>query len=340
MRIALASAAFLLAAIAPAALAEPLGHYGADAGAVTVSGISSGGFMAGQLQVAYSASIKGAGIVAAGPWWCAGGQGVPPASPLGLKAMMDRCMSASPRAADAGTLASVARAVAGTRSIDPVTNLEKARIFVFSGAKDAVVKPAAVAPTSDFFRALGVPDANLKVVTDVPAGHAMVTMDQGGACDVGKPPFIADCDYDLAGEMLSHLYGGTLAKPQGPARGTVVAFDQAEFGKGASLADTGYAYVPESCWAEGGCRVHVALHGCLQSAEDVKGAFYEQAGYNAWADANRIIVLYPQVGKGNALNPYQCWDWWGYTGPYFARKGAPQPAAIKAMVDRVTAARG
>ena len=40
----------------------------------TVSGLSSGGFMAAQLHVAYSATFnKGAGIVAGGPFYCAEG---------------------------------------------------------------------------------------------------------------------------------------------------------------------------------------------------------------------------------------------------------------------------
>ena len=42
--------------------------------AATVSGLSSGGFMAVQLHVAHSATlVKGAGIVAGGPYYCAEG---------------------------------------------------------------------------------------------------------------------------------------------------------------------------------------------------------------------------------------------------------------------------
>ena len=38
---------------------------------ISTSGISSGAFMATQMHVAYSASIKGAGVVAGGPYHCA-----------------------------------------------------------------------------------------------------------------------------------------------------------------------------------------------------------------------------------------------------------------------------
>jgi hypothetical protein len=36
-------------------------------------------------------------------------------------------------------------------------------------------------------------------------------------------------------------------------------------------------------------------HGCMQDAGTIGRLFIEQTGYNAWADANGIIVLYPQA---------------------------------------------
>ncbi|HYN76387.1 MAG TPA: hypothetical protein VES73_01175, partial [Lamprocystis sp. (in: g-proteobacteria)] len=44
-----------------------------DPGQVSVSGISSGGFMAHQFHLAHSQHIMGAGIVAGGPYFCARG---------------------------------------------------------------------------------------------------------------------------------------------------------------------------------------------------------------------------------------------------------------------------
>lgn len=40
---------------------------------ITVSGLSSGGYMANQLHLAYSDWVKGVGILAAGPYYCAQG---------------------------------------------------------------------------------------------------------------------------------------------------------------------------------------------------------------------------------------------------------------------------
>ena len=51
--------------------AEELPKLGADLAATSVSGLSSGAYMAEQIEVAHSKDIKGAGIVAGGPYACA-----------------------------------------------------------------------------------------------------------------------------------------------------------------------------------------------------------------------------------------------------------------------------
>ncbi len=60
-----------------AAASPPLDEVAAgvniDPDQISVSGISSGGFMAHQFHVAHSEHIMGAGIVAGGPYFCARG---------------------------------------------------------------------------------------------------------------------------------------------------------------------------------------------------------------------------------------------------------------------------
>ena len=60
-----------LALPAAAAVTKPIGNY--NVSDVTVSGLSSGAFMAVQLHVAYSSIISGAAVYAGGPYWCAMG---------------------------------------------------------------------------------------------------------------------------------------------------------------------------------------------------------------------------------------------------------------------------
>jgi poly(3-hydroxybutyrate) depolymerase len=64
----LAGAAKELAAQSP-----PLSGYNIDASQTSVSGLSSGGYMAVQFEVAFSSLVRGAGIIAAGPYYCAHG---------------------------------------------------------------------------------------------------------------------------------------------------------------------------------------------------------------------------------------------------------------------------
>jgi hypothetical protein len=64
----LAGAAKELAAQSP-----PLSEYNIDASQTSVSGLSSGGYMAVQFEVAFSSLVRGAGIIAGGPYYCAHG---------------------------------------------------------------------------------------------------------------------------------------------------------------------------------------------------------------------------------------------------------------------------
>jgi poly(3-hydroxybutyrate) depolymerase len=111
-----------------------------------------------------------------------------------------------------------------------------------------------------------------------------------------------------------------------------------------SLGPTGYLFIPAQCEKGKRCRIHVALHGCLQGATAIDDVFVRNAGYNGWAAAHDTIVLYPQVQSSAPtliawwapFNPNGCWDWWGHTGTDYAVKTGVQIRAIIAMVDRLT----
>lgn len=336
----LAMALLLLGLARTACAAEPLPALGADPGATTVSGVSSGGYMAVQVHVAHSASVIGAGVLAAGPYWCAQGS---------VWAAYHNCMTPgrfTPLPAP-GVLSAAVSSAASARVIDPPSRLAASRVWLFGGTEDRTVAPAVVDALERFYREY-VPAARIARVQDVPAGHAIVTEDAGNPCRSTASPFINDCDYDAAGRLLAHLYG-TLAPRGHAASGTLRAFDQRPYASGdprsISLAERGFVYVPAAC-AAGGCRVHVALHGCRQGVEAVGERFVREAGYNRWADTNRIVVLYPQTTARNGpgffggrysfvFNPRGCWDWWGYTGPLYHTQAAPQIRAIRAMVARL-----
>jgi poly(3-hydroxybutyrate) depolymerase len=303
--------------------ADPLPALQADAGALTVSGVSSGGFMAIQVHVAHSARVRGAGALAAGPYYCAQGS---------FWTARNNCMTPGAWTPLPSTafLAAETQSLARLQRIDATSHLAGAKVWLFGGASDRTVAPEVVAAAARFYEGF---KANVAIVRDKAAGHGMVTENAGNACEATEPPFINDCDYDAAGALLGHLLG-TLAAP-GSNDGRVVAFDQKPFGAG--LADLGFLYVPRAC-EPGGCRVHVAFHGCRQNAEAVGERFVREAGYNRWADTNRLVVLYPQArASAWPFNPRACWDWWGYTGPAYHTQQAPQIRAVMAMVGRLSA---
>ena len=343
-----------------ASAADPLGRFAADPGQVSVAGISSGAFMANQLHVAHSAGIMGAGIVAGGLFGCAvdsvAGDGV-----LGLASLaVGPCMSAPALLKPVTFYAGIVSDLAAKSWIDSPANLARSRVYLFTGQADKVVSSKTVELGASLYRTLGVPAAQIDFRDrDLPgtgAGHSWVTNNFGGACDANAPPYINNCRYDQAGEMLQTIYG-PLQPPAARPEGRIVAFDQTEFVPRAAAAangllDTGQMYVPKACdaGAPQPCRVTVVLHGCQQSAEVLGSEFYTKVGVNEWADTNRIIVLYPQahattvaeLAVQNSLsllnaNPQGCWNWWGYANDpqYLTRRGV-QIDALWSMVRRVT----
>ena len=339
-----------------AAAADRLGAYPVDPAQVSVSGISSGAFMANQLHVAHSADIMGAGIVAGGLYGCAvlsdNESGVTPTASLATGA----CMSAPALLQPAATYAERMQRFAAQGWIDPVENLAKSRLYAFTGKSDQVVNPATVERAVQVYGLLGLPTARISFSDRaVDAGHAWVTQSFGVPCADNRSPFINDCGYDQAQWVLETIYGPLQPKAT-QLSGRFVAFDQTEFAPGGDAAgngiwDTGYLYVPAACQAAGAnCRLHVVLHGCLQSAQALGDEFYKRVGINEWADSNRIMVLYPQARTVSVtdfrtpqptdlfnINPNGCWNWWGYAyDKRYLFKDGVQVSAIWQMVQRVT----
>jgi poly(3-hydroxybutyrate) depolymerase len=94
--------------------------------------------------------------------------------------------------------------------------------------------------------------------------------------------------------------------------------------------------VPPGCEGDAqDCKLHVAFHGCKQTVALVGDAHIRNAGYNSWADANRILVLYPQAAS-TWMNPNSCWDWWGYDDRSYAERSGRQMQAVKRMTERLT----
>lgn len=320
----------------------PLPALGAVIDATSVSGISSGAYMAGQFEMAHAKLVKGAAIIAGGPYGCsesvfADQMPGPGTAFLNLGKAVNGCMLDLLSAwgvGDPQNLADKAKARAAKGEIDPIADVVTDRVYLFSGKEDRTVVPAVVKRAAEFYRKLGVPDANIEVIDTIPAGHAFVTESEGAACDRSDEPYVVDCDYDQAGALLKHIYG-PLQPPSNQPSGSYIEFDQRAYRQAPAtdgLAQTGIVYVPAQCARAGGCRIHIAYHGCAQNRQAVGDRFIKGSGFARWADTNKLIVLFPEVAT-TVSNPQGCWDWWGYTGHDYLTRDAPQITAVRSMLD-------
>jgi poly(3-hydroxybutyrate) depolymerase len=314
----------------------------------SVSGISSGAYMAGQFEMAHAKDVVGAGIIAGGPYGCSESIYAdvipgPGTALLNLTKAINGCMQNALQAfgvPDSAQLARRADRLADQGRIDPIADVKTDRIYLFTGTNDHTVVRPIVAAARRFYEDLGVPAEQILYVSDIPAGHAFVTDERGPECDHTGKPYIVDCDYDQAGALLGQIYG-PLKSPAAPTTGQFHIFDQEAFTEGLSnhgLSDDGIVYVPLACRDNAGCRVHIAYHGCGQNRTVVGDAFARDSGYARWADTNNLIVLFPQTAT-TPLNPQGCWDWWGYTGAEYLTREAPQIIAVYRMLERLAAPR-
>ncbi len=326
---------------------------------VSLSGLSSGAFMAAQLHVIYSSQFVGAGIVAGGPYHCAGMDSLV----ADVITAQTRCMNpcglwfwpfslACERIflPDGESLWENAVENASQGLIDDPAQLKQQRIYLFSGGEDETVASGVVDSAEAFYRASGIAAEQIHYQQIDNAAHAYITEDLGQGCDQQGAPFINDCDYNQARDLLETIYG-PLKPSQSNVSNELLEFDQTEFldqqaFKRSGLANTGFVMIPESCQQQS-CKLHVAFHGCRQSAaeSDLNSLlFHQAAGYNAVASNNNIIMLYPQIRPMNTMddirstpyNPKGCWDFWGYSGDNYFNKESLQGKAIMAMVKRLS----
>ncbi|MBS1198067.1 MAG: putative polyhydroxybutyrate depolymerase [Proteobacteria bacterium] len=320
--------------------ADKLGKFNIDPKEVSVSGVSSGGYMAMQYHSVFSASVKGAGVVAGGPYHCYGDNSTGNANNDKLFA----CMRGKPNAA-ASIEKIKANASAGLA--DNTDNLKSDRVYLFIGSMDSFVGEHVMDGLRDYYKAF-LPDDQIKYVKDKDTGHGFITDNPTHArCTNNSLPGVNNCGYDQAGEILQWIYEGKLSpRKTGALTGKIITFDQAEFyvKDDLSMEKNGHLYLPAECAAGEQCKLHIVFHGCGLSSSFIGDKLYgnDGAGFNRWADANRMIVLYPQVGASFSKpdNSLACWDWWGYSGAEWDTNKGRQLQVIRSMVDRLLGSAG
>jgi hypothetical protein len=291
---------------------------------ITISGLSSGAFLAVQLQVARSDLFSGVGSIAGGPSYCAESGGV-------LQGFNDCLSRPSQMLIEPKVKYIQTKIIEG--SIAELKN--DIPVYIFKSKLDPVVGAGAGQQLQKFFNLLNPTWATF-FEEGIDASHAIPTLNKGSACQFLGKPWINNCNFDLVGQMWGVLMGNLKPRIQSklenltkwPQDQLIEKFPEADF------QDSGFVYTPSAC-KEKKCDLHIALHGCEQSKAYVQKQFATDSGYNEWAESNNIVVIYPQVAAtfGANGNPNGCWDWWGYTGKNYANSKGPQMAALISVAE-------
>jgi hypothetical protein len=347
-------------------------------GNVTISGISSGADAAVQFHVANSDIINGSAIFAGQAYGCAvhrfatepqfgclnqsydrrgpGCDGMPwgPApcydcdgGPNSQTVTYDHCKIPNfPQLTQIDVLLKYARDLEANGDIPPLSYLEDDSVYLYRGTKDDVYVDGSVNNTLAFFQALNISSFHFEAA--VPSAHCWpstaISPDEGKC---GGSFTLQNCGYDGAGAALQFLYGGSLIIPSNISYlipNNLIMFYQFHYSLDtpwAGQGKQGYVYIPSYC-NNGPCRLHVALHGCGMSASNPSMGmnFVYFTGLNAWAEANNLVILYPQMGgfiDYNITAPAAqleaaCFDGYGQSGVDYASTSGPQMLSIRNMI--------
>src|SRR5215831_13014859 len=162
----------------PASAQVSLGSYNVNPNTVTVAGVSSGGFMAVQLQVAYSRSIFGTAVFAGGTYFCAQDN---------LALWGNAC--ATGIGVPVGSLVSFTSAEANAGQIDPTSNIAGKPIYMFSGVFDTVVQQPTMDDLHLYYQSF-TNNSHITYNNFTGAQHAWVSPDASTPCATLAAPFI------------------------------------------------------------------------------------------------------------------------------------------------------
>ena len=135
MRITHVAAVLLLCLVGCSPNDEEWPELGIDRGKTSEAGLSAGGYMAGQIQLAHSKEVVGAGI--GGPFGCAEANtatSLLPAVAQNFKQALEGCMSDKLRSSvipDVPSLVSRAKDLASQGEIEPLKAVTTDRVFCF-----------------------------------------------------------------------------------------------------------------------------------------------------------------------------------------------------------------
>ena len=322
---------------------------------ITISGISSGADFAVQFHVAFSSLLKGVGVFAGQPYHCAVTRFeddplVPPdpnipvpcdACPPNKTLQYDHCKQ-HPERVQQKLLLNYTNRQAALGTIDMPSNLSKARVYLYRGTKDPCYRAGSEGQVVGFYRGWNSGlDGQFALESTIPSLHAQPTIHKGSPCGGpydGPYSYLANCGYDGAGAALQHLYRNMLRPAVASANWQFLhKIPQAHYmekGRDVGLAKEAFIFVPPHCaTGERVCRLHLWFHGC-GGPDRFYNASVHYAGFNEWAEANDLVILYPAMRNwgGTYETKIGCWDAYGQTGHDYALQTGGQMASVRRMI--------
>ena len=299
---------------------------------VTISGLSSGGYMAGQFHLAHSKYIKSVGIFSAGPYYCSRGE---------VSRALEDC-TIKPENLNIDYLIEKAVEFQNLDLIDSLKNIFNQNVFIFSGLLDTRVFPEVSQKLKQFYLLL---NANVNYLEIENSEHAFPTDIQGNnPCSYRGSPFINYCNQNGALSCINHLLPNKLNVENSNKtynEDNLIKIDQSKyFNEEISMNDVAYVYVPDSCKSKV-CDLHVAFHGCRQTLQHIEKEYMIKTGYLDIAEKFDLVILFPQakISEKSPINPLGCWDYWGYNeeeiivDKLYATKKGKQISAIWRMIN-------
>eukprot|EP01062_Namystynia_karyoxenos_P038084 TRINITY_DN2767_c0_g2_i1.p1 TRINITY_DN2767_c0_g2~~TRINITY_DN2767_c0_g2_i1.p1 ORF type:complete len:393 (+),score=41.54 TRINITY_DN2767_c0_g2_i1:86-1180(+) len=319
-----------------------------DPRAIISNGGSSGGDMAVQFHIAFSAHISGVCGFDAQPYACAftrfAGDALLPQTeessvpncrgcPSGQTLVYDHCKN-HPQWVDVGKLPDYPRRHCGNGGLpgclDDVVNLYNTTVYLARGECRTYIGGAEANTEAMYAQMTLEPQRQVK--------YTDVCLPNGTRLPINT---------NL--ECLQHVYPGASTKGFASRLGSVefVEFDQTPFidDNSVGLAQTGWIYIPSACSRNAtntpACRMMVFFHGCGGTGKPSETDTYAQ-----FAAANNVVLMHPRIDNPNNVslvhkNAYEiargCWDGYGQLGMDYALQSAPHMRAVWNMVRHAAA---
>ncbi|ODN00255.1 hypothetical protein Ocin01_06416 [Orchesella cincta] len=300
---------------------------------ITLSGFSAGASMAIQTHLSHSSLFSGLAVFSQVFYHC------------GHRSLIDfgiRCSKTGLGLFPYSVSNSISDAKEYDRKglIDPLVNVAKQQIFIWTGDLDAYIPSDMAKKNVEFYKGVGVDPNNIRFTIFKNASHLIPTDDFGPACneDAGDSLYLGNCNYPGVYHAFSYILKNNSLAQAVPHQAQLMMYNQSAFYPNGNIKDVamgtaGFIYIPKQCETQQ-CRLHLNFHGCNEWPPHIAEQYILHSGFLPVAEANGIIVVFPLTTKV-PKNMDGCWDFFSYTGSNFATKKGAQIQVIERMLNKI-----